>query len=115
MTPSQFQKVLDRDGGRCVHCGTTSEGLVPQHRKNRGMGGFPPSELPANIVVLCASFNAAIESDADAAAFARERGWKLRPWDIATLAPVYDAAAERWYLLTDDFRRIELTTGNVVE
>lgn len=106
MTPSEFAKFLERDGGRCLHCGTT-EGLVPQHRINRGMGGYGPLEIPSNVIVLCSRFNGLIESDAGQAHLARAHGWKLSSWDRArlTMIPVYDIMAAEWYWLDNNYSR----------
>lgn len=102
MTPAQFQRYLDRDGERCMHCGTT-EGLVPQHRLG-GMGGRR-SQLPSNIVTFCGQFNGLIESDPKLAAVARYHGWKLRPGDDPLLVPIYDRAAHAWFYLDDGYHR----------
>ena len=87
MKPKEFRKYLDRDGEKCLHCGTT-EGLVPQHRRNRGMGGSKERDMPSNIIVMCSAFNERIEQDADAASKAVQYGWKVVGMDIPWLARV---------------------------
>ncbi len=104
MTPKEFARYLNRDGEKCLHCGTT-EGLVPQHRKNRGMGGSKARNVPSNIIVLCSAFNGRIEADADAAILATERGWKLASWEDAEFCAVYDVTAQGWFMLDNSYRR----------
>lgn len=104
MNQREFRRYLERDGGKCLHCGTT-EGLVPQHRANRGMGGSKMRNLPSNIIVLCSAVNGDIESDPDLASKARAYGWKLRPFDDPTMTPVYDVTAQGWFLLDDYYGR----------
>lgn len=105
MTSKEFQKYLDRDGGRCVHCGTT-EGLVPQHRAGRGMGGSRALNRPSNVIVLCATLNGLIESDAITAAWAHTQGWHLKRWQKPEETPVkYATESGRFFLLADDYTR----------
>jgi hypothetical protein len=104
LTPKQFAPYLARDG-RCLHCGTT-EGLVPQHRAGRGMGGSKERHRPSNIIVLCGIYNGLIEADANKAAEARSYGWKLSGWDDPLTRPVFDRSSGLWWLLDDDFRRV---------
>lgn len=98
--------VFERDGHRCLHCGTGDQ-LSPQHRRNRGMGGTSAAALhaPSNVVTLCWPANSAMESDAAAAAEGRRYGWKLDRDQDPAATPVYDAAAGLWYLLRDDYGR----------
>lgn len=104
MTPKQFKKFLVRDFYHCLHCGVT-EGLIPQHRKNRGMGGSKKADAPSNIIVLCSYFNVLIESNANAAALAKANGWKLEQWQNPLEVPVYDVLDGCLYLLDDNFGR----------
>ena len=106
MKMKDFQRYLDRDGGHCLHCGTT-EGLVPQHRANRGMGGRESLDVPANVIVLCGAFNGLIESDAEAARMAEFYGWKLRDHEFQhrLVLPVFDRFGMLWFFLDDDFHR----------
>lgn len=108
MTPQEFQKYLDRDNGHCLHCGTT-EGLVPQHRINRGSGG---PEVPSNVITFCGAYNGLIEADPEAADLARGLGWKLRPWMKPDLliTPVYDRFAQAWFFLDDSYHRTAVDT-----
>lgn len=102
MNRKQFNKYLARDK-HCLHCGSTGEDLVPQHRANRGMGGSKAREKASNIIVLCSFYNGVIESDAQAAQDARWYGWKIETWEDPYEAPVYDRALDKWYLLDDNF------------
>lgn len=112
MRSDQFQRYLDRDGGRCYHCGTT-ETLVPQHRLNRGMGGAKRLDRPSNVITLCSSFNGLVEADTGASSLALAMGWKIGGHPVitgltlATIAatPVFDKAAGAWYILDDHYGR----------
>lgn len=105
MTAKQFEKFLERDGGRCPHCGTT-EGLVPQHRAGRGMGGSKALNRPSNIIVLCSTLNGLIESDAITAAWAHTQGWHLERWEDPEKTPArYNTEGGAFFLLSDDFTR----------
>lgn len=103
MTPKEFQKYLERDK-RCLHCGAT-EGLAPNHRANRGMGGSKSRNRPSNIIVLCSLFNGLIESDAAAAQRAKDAGWKLESWQDPLKIPVLDLGSGIFYRLDDEYRR----------
>ena len=105
MNSKQFQKYLDRDGV-CAHCGT-SEGLVPHHRKNRGMGGSKERNVPSNIIVMCYAFNGLMESNSTSAKMAIEFGWKLTAGQDPYETPVYQNGD--WYLLDDKFGKLRLT------
>jgi hypothetical protein len=106
MKASEFRRYLERDGHHCLHCGT-DQGLVPNHRADRGAGGFKGAEIPSNVVVMCGAFNGLIEADADAAELARTYGWKLRSWELgdSLILPVYDRAYQGWFYLDNDYHR----------
>lgn len=106
MAYKEFQKYLDRDGAHCYRCGG-DEGLVPQHRVNRGMGGRPSLDIPSNIITFCGECNGLIESNPEAADLARAHGWKLRDVSPARLPsmPVYDRFNQQWFFLDDNFGR----------
>lgn len=104
MNQREFSRYLERDGGKCLHCGAT-EGLVPQHRQNRGMGGSKLRNLPSNIIVFCSTMNNAIEADARLAADAVAYGWKVQSFDDPAMTPVYDRTAQGWFLLDDYYGR----------
>jgi len=95
MTPKQFQKFLDRDGG-CWHCGD-AETAVPHHRVNRGMGGSKARDEASNVIVMCSKINGLMESDPIVAQMAREFGWKLESWQIPATVPVYNAVSNKWF------------------
>lgn len=109
MTKKEFQKYLDRDK-YCLHCGLADDTLVPQHRRNRGMGGSKSRSQPSNTIVLCSLFNGQIEAVREASEAAQRYGWKLRAGDSPEWTPVYDAWAGVWYVLDDDFGRMQ-TSG----
>jgi hypothetical protein len=97
--------VLERDGSRCYHCGT-SENLQIHHRRSKGFGGSKLLDLYQNLITVCAAYNYAMEADADTAAEAREYGHKLQSWrDISD--PVFDTPNLTWYKLTEDGDRVK--------
>ena len=105
MRAKDFQIILDRDLC-CLHCGSTDQTLIPQHRINRGMGGSKKRGSRSNLIVLCSLINGLIESDADWAQTARDCGWKLQPWDDPLQMPVWDQTTQAWWMLDDQgYRR----------
>lgn len=104
MNRREFQKFVDRDK-HCPHCGSTDDTLVPNHRANRGAGGWKAGNLPANIITLCSRMNGLIESDPVEAEKARKFGWKIGRYVEPTEAPVYDMATGDWYLLDNEYGR----------
>ena len=114
MTPREFEKILKRDGSRCIHCGST-EGLVPHHRMNRGMGGSKALETPSNVLTMCSLFNSAMESEGSAQAWAIRNGWKLvrvNPnlvGEVLRHAAVWDYNTGKWFALKDDYTREEVS------
>ena len=104
MTPKQFEKYLQRDFYRCPHCGDDTT-LIPQHRKNRGMGGSKLRDVPSNILVLCSWANNFAETSPTFASECREKGWKLESWQNPLTEPFLDECDGFWYLLDDKFGR----------
>ena len=107
MTPKQFAKYLKRDSGRCYHCGIDDDTLVPQHRATRGLGGSKEADIPSNIITFCSLANGLIESNSYWQAQARMLGWKISKWQTPSENPVYDMSTQKWYLLDDEFNRVE--------
>ena len=97
-------RLILRDGRACWHCGT-DEALTVQHRAVKGMGGRNSAERPSNGLALCGGMNVAIEQDAALAAWAEACGWKLRTTDDPSERPAWDAVAQRWVSLGDDWSR----------
>lgn len=108
MTPKEFRRYLDRDFGRCWHCGLADDTLIPQHRINRGMGSVKSRNKPANIIVLCSAFNQLIEANPNAAAQARKYGWKLNNYQKPEFEPVWDINTQSWWMLDNDYGRVTL-------
>ena len=81
----------------CWHCGA-SENLVPHHRANRGMGGSKVADNLQNVILVCAEYNGAMESDAGVASLARDLGHKLSKF-LSPTEPVFDNYSKRWYFL----------------
>lgn len=101
MSPKEFRKYLDRDGG-CIHCGE-QEAVAPHHRRNRGMGGSKNLDRASNIIVLCSVLNGLLESDPNWAERAVELGWKLRPGSVPEETPVFYPCRAQWLTLDDAF------------
>lgn len=104
MKNSDLNKLRERDQW-CWHCGTEST-LVPHHRANRGHGGSKVLDTLRNVILVCAEFNQAMESDAAVAAWARDLGLKLSRYASPT-APVFDNWAKKWYLLDEQGNKYE--------
>jgi hypothetical protein len=107
MTKKEFNKYLARDQW-CLHCGLQDDTLIPQHRRNRGMGGSESRSKPSNVIVLCSQFNGLIEASEVASRAAQKYGWKLREGQEPDKTPVFDSWLGVWWLLTDKFGRIEV-------
>jgi hypothetical protein len=110
MRPKEFLRLLERDK-HCLHCGSTGDDLIPQHRANRGFGGARPDSpynRPSNLIVLCSEANFLMEFDAEFAARARMFGWKLSRWADPSVTPVWDGPKQVYVILGDDYSRIEL-------
>lgn len=91
-----MKQLRDRDS-HCWHCGAT-EGLVPHHRRNRGIGGSKNLDRLDNLMLVCGIYNGLMESDANIAQQAREFGHKLGQWD-GFEHPVYDQITSTWFEL----------------
>lgn len=72
------------------------------------MGGSKVRDVPSNIIVICSSFNSAMESSPDAQTLAIRYGWKLNSWQDPKLAPVFDITTGFWYNLDDNHNRYKL-------
>lgn len=105
MTPKQFAPILTRDGHCPCGCGCPADQLVPQHRANRGHGGYKAANRPSNIIALCSRTNGLIESSSRAADQARIYGWKISKWADPTEIPVTDRVTGKQYLLDDNYGR----------
>jgi hypothetical protein len=105
LNKKQFQKYLDRDE-HCPCCGVDDGTLIPNHRKNRGMGGSKERDVPSNIIVLCSDMNNYIEQSVDWRAEAVEFGWKLESWQDPLTTPFFDRSDGCWYLIDDKFNRV---------
>ena len=110
MRRRDFDRLVERDGGKCLHCGAT-EGLVPNHRRSRGMGGSKLRDVPSNLVLMCSTMNNAIEDDVRLAAVAVQYGWKVTGLDAWELIPVYDVTAQGWFVLDNHFNRLAVSSG----
>lgn len=96
--------VTERDGGKCWHCGTT-QNIQVHHRRNKGLGSSKLLDTFQNLIVVCAAYNYAMESDAVVARDAREFGHKLSNWNEFS-DPVFDQFDLSWWILTEDGSKI---------
>jgi hypothetical protein len=103
MNSKDTAKLRQRDQW-CWHCGE-SENLVPHHRANRGMGGSKVADNFQNVILVCAQYNGAMESDAGTANLARDLGHKLSKF-LAPGEPCFDNYAKRWYYLDNKGNKI---------
>ena len=109
MRAKQFRQLLERDQGRCYHCGRSDDTLVPQHRLGRGMGGSKARDVPSNIITFCSDYNQRVEDNAISAAKAKRMGWKLESWQDPLDTPVWDFSSGLWYTLNDSYTRQQIT------
>jgi hypothetical protein len=96
----------------CWHCGETND-LVPHHRRNKGMGGSKIANTYDNLMMVCALYNGAMESDWEVARYARAWGRKIASWD-ALNKPVFDTVAWAWYVLDSDGGKREIDVKDYV-
>lgn len=106
LAASQMKKLRERDQNRCVLSGAETDRLVPQHRRNRGMGGDPSANVLPNTVLMDSILNGEIESDDRLARIAKAYGIKVPIWvkDVSAV-PVFYAAERAWFLLEGNTRR----------
>lgn len=109
MNRSKILQLVRDTHSYCPHCGADT-GLQIHHRANRGMGGRPKNSMDRfdNLLRVCPALNYQMESNPDVAATAREMGWKLGQWDGFD-TPYFDKVVSKWYLLTQDGRKLETT------
>ena len=62
------------------------------------MGGSKVADNLQNIILVCAEYNGAMESDAGVANLARDLGHKLSKF-LSSDEPCFDNHAKRWYFL----------------
>lgn len=101
-TPRVRTGTYERDGGRCIRCGSTAP-LSYQHRQAVGMGGSPHRPTWAEGVTACIFCNGRFEHDLQDEAL--RRGWKVkrrighhRPEHV----PVFDGVVRVWFELAAD-------------
>lgn len=85
-TPAVRRAVHERDGDRCVCCGRSGD-LQVHHRRPRAMGGtvLLDTNGQANLILLCASCHAKVESERD---WAREHGLLVRQYATPADVPL---------------------------
>lgn len=104
ITTKMARQLRERDP-YCWHCGEDF-GLQVHHRRNRGMGSSKLLDKYENLIRVCAELNYAMESHADIAAEARQKGWKLGQWDDFS-HPVFDNVQQKWFYLTKEGNKHE--------
>lgn len=93
--------VKERDGERCVSCGT-AWGLTFQHRRAVGMGGSKLRPGYADGLAACLDCNTRFEQDLQTLALLN--GWKVRKWvQDPSRVPYYHAHTGQWYSLESDW------------
>lgn len=107
-TNAQVETLRTRDGNVCVWTGATTDRLVPQHRRNRGMGGNPALNTLENGVLLDSIVNGWIESDAGLGEMAKAYGIKLERHADPGYVPVFYRHEHKCYVLGDDGSRYEV-------
>ena len=70
------------------------------------MGSSKVLDTLQNVILVCAQYNGAMESDASVANEARDLGHKLSKFSSPT-APVFDNWAKRWYVLDEKGNKYE--------
>ncbi|UGS26360.1 hypothetical protein K8F61_17295 [Microbacterium resistens] len=89
--------VKERDGERCVSCGT-AWGLTYQHRQAASQGGAADY---ANGLAACVVCNGRYEADMQSLALLN--GWKVRGWvDDPARVPYYHVASNCWFAVAAD-------------
>lgn len=106
-TKKQRDQIYERDGGRCVACGTTY-GLEINHRANRGMGGSRYGDTLENGVLMCHHHNVSLEASAEFAERGRVYGWKVHRNRVTPPAdvPVWYVYERTWFYLEADGTRL---------
>lgn len=75
------------------------------------MGGSKLLDRPSNLMVLCSEMNGLIESNDFMATLAKHYGWKLERWQKPEETPIFDSRLWKWFLLDNDFNRVEVTVA----
>lgn len=102
-SPLERKNIHNRDKSSCYHCGET-DNLQIHHRKNRGMGGSKLLDRYDNLILVCAAYNYAMESDPKVQKQALEYGHKIHQWDDFS-KPVFDIPSGIWYQLDTQGKR----------
>jgi hypothetical protein len=113
MKDSVRKKIMERDSGACWHCGT-NDNVQIHHRTNRGMGGSKLLDRPSNLVVVCAEYNYAMESDFISARSARDLGHKVSRHASIIHSPIRHFMG-KWYLLDDRYQKYEVEPNELRE
>jgi hypothetical protein len=71
------------------------------------MGGSKLLDTPDNLMMVCAVWNGAMESNAEDASAARGWGHKLPIWEKPN-TPVFDRGAFQWFVLMPDGTKVKV-------
>lgn len=108
-TPAVRAATYDRDGHRCVSCGSTGS-LQYQHRAAEGSGGRRARPTLDEGLTSCATCNPAYESTRQRVALLN--GWKVRRFvvdqAIAYRVPVFYAVERDWFLIDREGVRVPI-------
>jgi hypothetical protein len=69
------------------------------------MGGSKEQDRADNLILVCAEYNLAMESNSKVAELARERGHKLSRY-AGYDTPILDVTQGIWFILTNDGRKV---------
>lgn len=75
------------------------------------MGGSKVADTLQNVILVCAQYNGAMESDAEVASLARDLGHKLSKF-LSPAEPVFDNYAKRWYFLDTKGNKVQTEPPN---
>jgi len=116
ISPKLRQAVFDRDGNKCVSCGTI-DNLTIQHRVSKGMGGSKQFDTVAYLLTLCLICNVRLEADADFAKLGIDYGWKIRRNTLESLDPtaVIVKYADGWYRLDEQGTKIKIGNNTQIK
>lgn len=94
MNKTHFNKLVKRDVS-AVDTGQESETNVPNHRKNKSVGG---TDDPTNLLLFSFIGNGDIEAVAEERRRAIHYGWKLESWQDPAEEPFYHFGLRCWVL-----------------
>lgn len=115
-TAEQRELIFERDGWRCLACG--SRDVTMQHRRAKGMGGRGQKAQPltcADGLPLCALHNEQAEASMQAAALGL--GWKLKRFSLlpASWVPYWDSLTRQWWVPDEGGQREWMDANTAIQ